>query len=89
MDSKDDLKAGTLVLVHDVDSAFGLDKWILGRIETVFHGQDGRVRLCDVPISVKDVDEKNKKFKILRCPITRLSPLPIDNEVIANFYNVT
>ena len=79
------IQPGMMVLVQDVDSSLGPQKWHLGRIEEVFVGQDGKVRVCDIRLPIQDPQEKKtKKFKILRRPITQLSPLPIDDQVSAN-----
>ena len=76
-----------MVLLHDTDSALGPQRWQLGRVDAIFPGPDGRVRIVDVKLTVPDPDPmkpglKKTQFRILRRPITRLSPLPFDDELV-------
>jgi len=83
------LQPNMMVLVHDADSSLGPQRWQLGRIEQTFPGKDGKIRVCDVRIPDLDPDETKKQYKILRRPITRLSPLPIDDQVTSNFITLS
>jgi hypothetical protein len=95
--NKDDM-----VLLHDVDASIGRKQWILGRIEETFPGKDGRVRKCDIRVPILEslddkakpkLDDKSKvkmkTYKILRRPITRLSPLPMEEEVASTFTQIS
>jgi len=85
LECQQNVTPGLLVLVHDVGGELGPQKWILGRIEAVFPGPDGKVRVTDVRIPTPNPDPKKKQFRILRRPITRLSPLPLDQELTSNY----
>jgi hypothetical protein len=60
---------GTLVLVQESDAAFSSHKWNLARVTQVFPGTDGRVRVAEI---------KTVSGSLLRRPIVKLSPLPLD-----------
>lgn len=62
-----DFKAGDTVLVIDPNSPRG--NWPLGKIEEVFSGPDGHVRVVNYRVGIN----------VLRRPITRLCLLPLDN----------
>ena len=64
-EAKDNLKVGDVVLVVDQNAPRG--EWRLGRVEEVFPGQDGQVRVVQV---------STKGQKLIR-PITRLCPLNV------------
>ena len=64
-EKKDNLKVGDVVLVVDQNAPRG--QWPLGRVEEVFPGQDGRVRVVQV---------STRGHKFTR-PITRLCPLNV------------
>ena len=64
-EAKENLKVGDVVLVVDQNAPRG--QWHLDRVEEVFAGQDGQVR-------VVQVSTKGQKF--IR-PITRLCPLNV------------
>jgi hypothetical protein len=69
-----DLQPGTLVLIMEKDGALGPQQWKLGRITKTFPGSDGRTRVCDVRTNIT---MENPAGTILRRPIVKLSPLPI------------
>ena len=64
-EAKDNLKVEDVVLVVDQNALRG--QWRLGRVEEVFPGQDGQVRVVQV---------STKGQKLIR-PITRLCPLNV------------
>jgi len=88
LEPQTDVTPGLLVLVHDDDGELGPQKWILGRIEKVYPGPDGKVRVTDVRIPTPNDDKKKKQFRILRRPITRLSPLPIDQALTSSYTRI-
>jgi len=63
-----DVTPGTLVLVKESDEAFSSHKWNLARVTQVFPGADGRVRVAEI---------KTSSGSILRRPIVKLAPLPL------------
>ena len=67
-DKRKNVKKGDVVLV--IDSGTPRRQWKLGRIEAVYPGADGNVRVVDV----KEGD------KIYRRSIGRISPLEFGNE---------
>ena len=67
-EKKDNLKVGDVVLVVDQNAPRG--QWPLGRVEEVFPGQDGRVRVVQV---------STRGHKFTR-PITRLCPLNVSDD---------
>ena len=67
-EKKDNLKVGDVVLVVDQNAPSG--QWPLGRVEEVFPGQDGRVRIVQV-------STRGHKFTRL---ITRLCPLNVSDD---------
>jgi len=69
-----DIVPGTMVLIMDKDSSLGPQQWKLGRVITVFPPADGKTRVCDVRTNVTP---KNPAGTILRRPVVKLSPLPI------------
>jgi len=69
-----DLAVGTLVLIQDKDSSLGPQQWKLGRIVNVFPGLDDKTRVCDVRTNITS---KTPKGSILRRPVVKLSPLPL------------
>lgn len=64
-EAKDNLKVGDVVLVVDQNAPRG--HWHLGRVEEVFPGQDGQVRVVQV----------STKGQTFVHPITRLCPLNV------------
>jgi len=83
LDLNQNIRVGTMVLVHQLDSSVGPQRWRLGRVDAVFPGLDGRVRIVDVRVPGPTADGTGPSFKILRRPITCLSPLPLD-EALTN-----
>ena len=67
-EKKDNLKVGDVVLVVDQNAPRG--QWPLGRVEEIFPGQDGRVRVVQV---------STRGHKFTR-PITRLCPLNVSDD---------
>ena len=67
-EAKENLKVGDVVLVVDQNAPRG--QWHLGRVEEMFPGQDGQVR-------VVQVSTRGQKF--IR-PITRLCPLNVASQ---------
>ena len=67
-DKKDNLKIGDVVLVVDQNAPRG--QWPLGRVEEVFPGRDGQVRVVQV---------STRGHKFTR-PITRLCPLNVSDD---------
>ena len=57
-----------LVLVRDDEPTWGPSKWKVGRIEAVYPGKDGKVRVCDV---------RTANGAVYKRPIVKLSVLPI------------
>lgn len=66
-EAKENLRVGDVVLVVDQNAPRG--KWHLGRIDEVFPGQDGQVRVVQV---------STRGHKYIR-PITRLCPLNVSD----------
>ena len=67
-EKEDNLKVGDVVLVVDQNAPRG--QWPLGRVEEVFPGKDGRVRVVQV---------STRGHKFTR-PITRLCPLNVSDD---------
>ena len=65
--SADNIKVGEVVVIIDPSAA--RRSWKVGRIEQTYPGPDGLVRVVDVRV----------KDKVLKRPITRISPLEIRN----------
>lgn len=66
LNSKPNAKVGDLVLI--VDDRCGPGQWILGRIQEVHPGDDGRVRVVSIL----------SKNKIIKRPISKICFLPTD-----------
>ena len=67
--SRPNVQPGQLVLVQDSTVAFAPGKWNIARVHQLYPGQDGMVRVVSV---------KYPNGTILKRPIVKISPLPLE-----------